>query len=365
MKVLIIGGHLSPALAVIEKLPKNWEVVFLGRKYVFEGDKSESLEFKTVNERGIKFEELNTGRLQRKFTLNTIPSLFKLPSGLINAIRLIKKNKPDVVLGFGGYVQIPVIIASYLNKIPIVIHEQTLEVGMANRISSFFVKKICISWESSMKFFPKDNVVLTGIPLRENFFKISAKDNKKKGSSNKLLVVGGSSGSHFINSLILDDLKDLTSSYEITHQTGDSKEFNDFEKLENKKNNLPGKNKKNYKIIKFINPDEFPKLLNDSDILISRSGINTVAEAIFLKKPSIFIPIPFSQGDEQLKNAVYAKNLGIAEIIEQKNITSKLLVQKVNYVFNNLDKYKCDNNIVSDGAADKIIQTLKECVEVK
>src|SRR3990167_7469395 len=132
MRIIIIGGHLSPALSVIDSLPKDWEILFVSGKYVFEGEKSLSLEYKTIDNLKIPFEEISTGRLQRKFSKNTIPSLLKLPSGFFKALSILKKFRPDVVLGFGGYLQIPVVFASFFLKIPVVLHEQTLESGFSN-----------------------------------------------------------------------------------------------------------------------------------------------------------------------------------------------------------------------------------------
>src|SRR3990167_11265609 len=164
MKMMIIGGHLSPALSVLDSLPKDWEILFVGRKYVFEGEKSLSLEYKIINHLKIPFEEISTGRLQRKFTKNTIPSLLKLPYGFFKSLRILKKFRPDAVLGFGGYLQIPIVFVAFFLKIPVVLHEQTLESGFSNKICSSIARKICISWESSFKFFPKKKTVLTGNP---------------------------------------------------------------------------------------------------------------------------------------------------------------------------------------------------------
>ncbi|MEK7451076.1 MAG: glycosyltransferase, partial [Patescibacteria group bacterium] len=164
MRVIIIGGHLSPALSIIEKLPKTDKVLFIGRKYVFEGDQALSLEYKTIQSLKIPFVNLITGRLQRKFTKHTIPSLLKLPYGFMRSILALIKFQPDVVLSFGGYLSFPVVLSAFLLRIPIVIHEQTLEAGLANKILSVFAKKICISWETSRKFFPKGKIVLTGNP---------------------------------------------------------------------------------------------------------------------------------------------------------------------------------------------------------
>jgi len=150
MKVILIGGHLSPALSLLEEL-KNEEVIFFGRKYSFEGDKALSLEYQLVEELNIPFVSITTGRLQRKLTRHTFSSFLKLPIGFFQSINALIKYKPDVVLGFGGYISIPVILASFVLRIPAVIHEQTLEAGFANKILSRFAQKICISWESSFQ----------------------------------------------------------------------------------------------------------------------------------------------------------------------------------------------------------------------
>ena len=111
MRVIIIGGHLSPALSIIEKLPKTDKVLFIGRKYVFEGDQALSLEYKTIQSLKIPFVNLITGRLQRKFTKHTIPSLLKLPYGFMRSILALIKFQPDVVLSFGGYLSFPVVLS--------------------------------------------------------------------------------------------------------------------------------------------------------------------------------------------------------------------------------------------------------------
>ncbi len=158
MKLLIVaggGGHFAPALAVIEKLPKDWELLVVGRKYVFEGDQSFSLEYQTAKKLNIPFKPLTTGRLQRKFTKYTINSLLKIPVGLAQATAILNGFKPDVVLSFGGYVSVPITLSASILRIPIVIHEQTLEAGVANKLVARFARKICISWEQFGEVFSK------------------------------------------------------------------------------------------------------------------------------------------------------------------------------------------------------------------
>src|SRR3989339_499065 len=149
MKIIIIGGHLAPALSVLEALPKNTQVLFVGRKYALEGDNALSLEYNTITSLNIPFVGLNTGRLQRKITRFTLFSLLKLPFGIIKSFLILIDFKPDVVVGFGGYVSIPVTFCAFVLRIPVVIHEQTMEAGLTNRLVSRFAKKICISWDSS------------------------------------------------------------------------------------------------------------------------------------------------------------------------------------------------------------------------
>src|SRR3989344_6654527 len=167
MKIAITGGHLSPALSVIEKLSKEDVVLFVGRKHVFEGDKGLSFEYKTITSLNIPFVELTTGRLQRKFTAHTLFSIVKIPYGLAQSFLILRKFKPDVVLGFGGYLSVPVVIAAHILRIPAIIHEQTQDAGLANRMLANYADRICISWETSAKYFPRGKTIFTGNPIRK------------------------------------------------------------------------------------------------------------------------------------------------------------------------------------------------------
>ncbi|OGH23466.1 MAG: hypothetical protein A2629_00265 [Candidatus Levybacteria bacterium RIFCSPHIGHO2_01_FULL_41_15] len=370
MKIAFIGGHLSPALSLIGQAPKNWEIIFIGRKYVFEKDKTLSPEYKTIKNLGILFEEILTGRLQRKFTKNTIPSLLKLPGAFFKAYSILKEHKPDAVLGFGGYVQIPVVFAAFFLKIPVVLHEQTRKIGLSNKLCAFFAKKICISWRSSFDFFPKQKTILTGIPLRKELVsKAESQKRKVKNGNTKplIFITGGSSGSHFINKLIEDSLEKLLEKFLIIHQTGDSEEFRDYANLKTIVSKLPKSFRKDYFIKKFIDPQEMGDYLFDSDLVISRSGINTVSELILFKKPSILIPIPFSQINEQMENAKFLKDIGLSEIIEQKKATPKLLFEKVTEMFKNIDQHKNANTrgFIDEHAAQKIVKIIEKCIEKK
>jgi UDP-N-acetylglucosamine--N-acetylmuramyl-(pentapeptide) pyrophosphoryl-undecaprenol N-acetylglucosamine transferase len=355
MKIVIIGGHMSPALAVIEQL-KDAEIFYLGRKYTFEKDLAISLEYEEVAKLGIPFYVINAARLQRRFTKQTIPSLAKFPSGFFQSLNILRKIKPDVVLGFGGYVSLPVVLAAAILKIPIVIHEQTLDAGFANRIESKLASKICISWKSSEKYFPKVKTVITGNPVGSGVLK---EKSVSKESLPVLFITGGSGGSHAINSLVEKSLSKLLEKFILVHQTGDSKEFNDFEKLIIARNKLNPELSKNYNLKKFYSPIAMAQNLVNADLVVGRAGINTVTELIYLKKPAFLIPLPFSQKMEQLNNAKFLKGLGLGEIGEQKTLTPESFIAAIFKMFKNLKSYQLKEHVLALDASQNIVKVVK------
>ncbi|HSW97719.1 MAG TPA: UDP-N-acetylglucosamine--N-acetylmuramyl-(pentapeptide) pyrophosphoryl-undecaprenol N-acetylglucosamine transferase [Candidatus Saccharimonadales bacterium] len=353
MKIVIIGGHFTPALAVIEGLDKKSNIIYFGRKYTFENDKTESLEYQTITKRGIQFVPIITGRLQRKFTPKTIPSLAKIPYGFFQALSLLRKYKPDSIMGFGGYLSVPVCLAGRLLGIPVIIHEQTLEAGLANKFIAQFAAKICISWPSSINFFPKQKTVLTGNPLPTSMFNNISNDAKRYD----ICIIGGSAGSHAINVLIEECLPELLEKYTIFHQTGNAQEFQDYDRIVKLKETLPEKLQKRYTIVKYIEPEQFISVLKEADLVISRCGINTITVLLQLQKRSLLIPLPFSQRQEQYKNALLLQRTGLGEIIEQQALTSKILFDKIAFIFNNKKTY--EKKVVQIEKTDPLSATQK------
>lgn len=349
MKILITGGHLTPALSVIEEL-KDMEVYYVGRKYTFEGDRAVSLEYEQIKKLNIPFFEIKTGRIQRKITRFTLTSFLKLPVGFWGALKIVKIIKPDVVLAFGSYVSVPIGIVAKLLGIPLIIHEQTLEAGFANRVLAKIADKICISWESSRKYFPQSKTVLTGNPVRREIYELK----NTKPQENLIYISGGSSGSHAINLLLEKELQNLLKKFSIIHQTGDFQKYKDYDRLLKAKENLPKDLAKNYTIVKFLNTTDAAKTIAKSTLLVGRSGINTVTELIILEKPAFLIPLMFSQKNEQLQNARFLQKLGLAEIGLQKDLTSKEFFEKIVLMHKNLDKYKLNTNFTFRNASENI-----------
>ena len=314
-KVAICGGHLSPALALIEELKKkkDVEVIFFGRKYSTEGSENLSAEYKTVKNLDIKFYPIIAGRLQRKFTRHTIGALLKIPIGFVQSFAYLIRIRPSLVISFGGYLSLPIVFSAWLLGIKSISHEQSVKLGLANKINSAFSKKAYLSWPQTTNNLKSDKYKVIGNLTRQSIFKKAAKDTKIQkflNSSDKLIfVTGGNQGSHFINNLIFVITPQL-SSYQIIHQVGTANFKGDLDKAKKTK-------RANYLSLDYISGDNIGAIFNRADLIISRSGANTVWDLAILAKVAILIPLPISAGGEQKANAKILDKAGSSVILDQ------------------------------------------------
>jgi len=367
-KIVITGGHLTPALAVIEELKKRgWEIIFLGRKYAAEGVKTPSVESEIIPKMGIPFYTLAAGRIQRRFTRFTIPAILRIPVGFIQAIFYLWRFSPDVVLSFGGYVSAPVVFAGWLLGIPVITHEQTTVKGLATKFNSLFAKKIAVSWKVNLGDFPKSKVVFTGNPIRKDIFKFDQKIWQGLNFEKKLplvFITGGNQGSHTINMTVGEIISQLVKTSNVFHQCGHLNAFGDFEKLEEIRNKLPDDLKNRYRVKKYLDGKEMGTLLYKADLVVSRAGANTITELAALGKPCILIPLPWLYQNEQEKNARMLEKVGIAEVLLQKDLSPENLLKLVKKMLKNLSYYQKNGSkakkLVSLRAAEKIVDLLEE-----
>lgn len=346
MRVLLIGGHISPLLATIEALQKEVaDIVVVTRRYSTEGSSVKSQESQTLQAKGISHVFFATGRLQRHFGRYTIISLAKIPVGFIWAIWLVKQLHPAVTVSFGGYLSVPIVVASWLWGIPVLTHEESTEAGLANKVNSWFAKKVAISWESSRRFFPKHKTVVTGNPIRAAVFVESTNDsvlwrflaNDQKAPL--IYVTGGNQGSHAINTVLFQSLELLIGHYRILHQTGNTV-VNDVYQSEERMARLPDSLAYRYMARPFVGDDAIGAVLAHTSLVVGRSGVNTVSEMAALGIPAIFVPLPFAQRNEQAKNAKLLASIGAAVIIDQPRLDADLLIRTVNEVFSHYREYK-------------------------
>ena len=334
VKIVVTGGHATPALATIDVLKKSGiKIYWFGEKEAFEGQSAKTLEYQFVPNLGIPFFPIMGTKFHKKDPIKTILNLWKIPASIVQCISLFSKIKPDVLLSFGSYLAVPPSIAAYFLGIPIITHEQTTVPGLANRIIARVAKKVAITFPESSINFPKDKVVLTGNPMRNEFREQSV---KKVNGTPVIFITGGSRGAHIINEAVVEILPELLKLAKVCHQTGNV----DYPGILKKKASLHPKIKGRYEIAANFAPLEFATKLGKSSLVISRAGANTVLEIASLGIPAILIPISWSGGGEQAKNAQSLEKTSLAIVLPEESLTGESLLSKVQMALGSLPKMR-------------------------
>lgn len=313
------GGHVMPALTILKKVNQNstYDVHYIGG--------ISSIERELVKDYTLTYHPIHTGKLRRYLSVENIKDILRIFLGLIDAFKVLWSfsRKETLIFSTGGFVSVPVVIAGFLQRKKVFIHEQTSRVGLANKICSLFADRIFISFEDSFKYFDESKTFFSGYPLREECYTDDINPVKIHGrvinESTKpiLFITGGGNGAQLINKLIERNLSLLTERYLVIHQTG-KHFFTDYNTL-----SYP-----DYIPQAFIGP-EMIDLFKLAHVTISRSGAGTVCELIAVGKKSIFVPLKIAQKNEQFFNALEAhKKLG-SIIIEEKELTDELFLKAI------------------------------------
>lgn len=336
------GGHLFSAQSLINSMLDEYlispeSIIYVGGDLGMENEKDgHSIEQKQMVDKSFKVYFIRAGKLQRRISFNTARLLLRSILGFIDSYRILKKEEPDIVISTGGFVSVPVCIVANLFHIPIYLHEQTVAVGLANKIVGKIAKKIFISFKTSSKYFPEGKSIHTGNILRKDIFKKEEttetnRDILQLFKQNKpvIYISGGSLGSHSINMKVLSQLDSLLEQYAVLLQTGDNEKFRDFNLAETKKSKLDEEKSKRFLPVKYVNSESIGYVFNNMDIFVGRSGANTVYELGVLKKYGLLIPIPWVTHNEQYLNAKVLENIGIAKILEEKYLEDADLVLEI------------------------------------
>jgi len=309
------GGHVFPALAVAQTLiEKGWQVSWLGTQKGLEG--------RVIPEQGIEIDWLSVAGVRGKGWLSKITAVLLLIKACIQAVKILRKRKPDVVLGMGGFVAGPGGLMAKLLGIPLIIHEQNRVPGTTNRLLAGMANQVLEAFPDS--FNKKLNARFTGNPLRKQFVECASRRETHPGIN--ILVVGGSQGAQILNEVVPDALAELNG-VEVRHQTGTAMQ----EQVESRYKELDVKAEVNAFIEDMVSAYQW------ADLVICRSGAMTVSEVAAAGIPAIFIPLPNAIDDHQTANARYLADVGAGLILGQKDLNAATLVEHITKVLKQLD----------------------------
>ncbi len=311
------GGHLFPAVATAQEFQKQMP----GTRVLFVGTKRK-VDTRSLAAYGYQSENIRSLGMKGKSPWELLKAFAVMPLSCAQALRIVHRFKPDIILGVGGYVTAPVVAAGKCLKVPVVIHEQNSVPGLANRKLGKIVDRVCLSLPGSGAVFPEDKITYTGNPVRSNILELaedSASRIKREDGRKTLMVLGGSQGARGVNKLVTEAISNFTdvelAGIRVIHQTGDNDLTYVREIYQNR-----GVEAEVQPF--FINMHE---VYDQADLLVSRAGATTLSELAVLGRPAIFIPYPFAADNHQEKNGEYYVLGGGGQQYSEKDLTAEQL----------------------------------------
>ncbi|MGH4141131.1 undecaprenyldiphospho-muramoylpentapeptide beta-N-acetylglucosaminyltransferase [Clostridium sp.] len=327
-KIIMTGGgsagHVTPNLALVPKLKTlGYEIQYIGTKA--------GIERKIIEDENIKYYPISSGKLRRYFDVKNFTDPLKVIKGIFQAKKIMKIEKPDIVFSKGGFVSVPVVLAAYFSKVPVIAHECDITPGLANKLAAPYCTKVCVTFPEALNEIKGGKGVVTGNPIRAELFKGSKLKGKEicgfKNEKPILLVIGGSLGSKVINEAIRTKLEKLLLQYNIIHICG--------------KDNLDKLLQKKIGYVQFeYVKDELPDLMACSDLVVSRAGANVIFELLALRKPNLLVPLSasVSRGD-QILNAKSFEKSGYSMVVQDAELSPDYLEMKIGELYRDSSQY--------------------------
>lgn len=349
-KLLLTGGgtagHVTPNIAMLPMLrEKGYDISYIGS---YNG-----IEKKLITEQNVPYYGIATGKLRRYFDLKNFTDPFRVVKGCIDARKLIRKLKPDVVFSKGGFVSVPVVLAAHREHIPVIIHESDMTPGLANKICIPYASKVCCNFPETVAMIPDNKGVLTGTPIRAEL----SKGDRQSGldlchfTSNKpvIMVIGGSLGAQHVNEAVRSILPSLLERFQVVHLCGKGKVDESFYSTTG------------YYQFEYIDK-ELKDLFAAADIVVSRAGANAIFELLSLNKPNLLIPLPAgaSRGD-QILNAESFKKQGFSMVLQEDEMTNESLYLAICDLYENRKKYiECMKKSTGNDSISLIVSLINE-----
>ncbi|MFI5260330.1 MAG: UDP-N-acetylglucosamine--N-acetylmuramyl-(pentapeptide) pyrophosphoryl-undecaprenol N-acetylglucosamine transferase [Candidatus Paceibacteria bacterium] len=327
------GGHFYPIIAIAEALQDvvREERLIAPTLYYLA---PQPFDEKALFENSIAYIRIPAGKMRRYFSLQNMSDFFLTITGTILAIFTLFRLYPDVVVSKGGYASVPTVLAAYILRIPIIIHESDAKPGRANLLAAPWATKIAIAFDSAAAFFPakvQSKIARTGIPIRKALMRVETEGARQylelESGIPTIFILGGSQGAVKINETVLSALPELVAFANIVHQTGPA----NFKNVEGVSKVVLGNNPNasRYHPINYLDQISMQRAAGIADIIVSRAGANSIAEIGLWKKPAILIPIPESVSHDQRTNAYSYARTGAAVVLEEENLTPHLFVSEI------------------------------------
>lgn len=342
------AGHVTPNIALLPLLKKEgFNITYIGS---YEG-----IEKKLIEEQGIKYYGISTGKLRRYFDLKNFSDIFRVIKGYFEAKKILSEIKPDIVFSKGGFVAVPVVRAAASIGVPCIIHESDMSPGLANKLCIPVAAKICCNFPETLKNLPEGKAVFTGSPIRREL-----KEGNKEhgleicgfdGTKPVIMIIGGSQGAQSVNETVRESLNKLLPIFDVVHLCGK-------DKVDNMMLGING-----YKQFEYIN-EELKDIYAMSDLVISRAGANAICEILELKLPNVLIPLSVGSRGDQILNAASFEEQGFSEVVREEALDPSMLVETVINVFNNREKYITNmKKSMELNPGEKIVELIKEVIK--
>ncbi|MEK8129723.1 undecaprenyldiphospho-muramoylpentapeptide beta-N-acetylglucosaminyltransferase [Paenibacillus filicis] len=319
------AGHVTPNLALMTRLrERGWEMAYIGSR--------DGIEREIIDHEGIPFHHIASGKLRRYFDLKNLKDPFRVLQGVGQAYGLLRRLRPHIVFSKGGFVSVPVIVASRMLGIPVISHESDLTPGLANRISMPFVSRICVTFPETLTHVSSAKGECTGLPIRQQMLQGKASRGISLCDFHTqkpiLFIMGGSLGAQRINQAIRSSLDSLLQRYQIIHICGKGH-------VDESLSGVRG-----YRQFEYVK-DELPELLACADLVVSRAGSTSIFEFLALQKPMLLIPLSrqASRGDQILNAESFARQ-GYAHVLQEEELTPEALEQELSALQADADAMK-------------------------
>lgn len=359
------GGHVLPAIAVVEEVRRRElpvELLWIGSNSGVE------MEIAAANK--IPFKAIHTGKLRRYLSARTITDAIRVPMGVMQAWLALRRFRPDVIYGTGGAVSFPTVLAGH-RMAPILTHEQTAQIGIANKLASRYADTFAVSYEQTARVARRQhqNVVVTGNPVRNSILNGSRESGLRRyGFTDQLPVLyatGGARGATPLNTRVESLLPELLELTQVLHQAGPPSANTDAERLRQMQLSWPEHLRSRYRVEEFIGP-EITDVYAMASLAVARSGGGTVAEFARIGLPSILIPLPGTWGDEQRKNAAVLADVEAAIVLEQADATPERLGVEIRRLIEHPERLAAmrlaTSSIVKPDAASNLLDELLRLV---